>query len=78
MQNKGERLHMAPLPNIKRRYYVFVSELEEVLRVVVADILNHLIYAFHLAVRNLTILHVATYEVTQGTTEVLVTRIREE
>ena len=53
-------------------------ELEEVFRVVVADVFNHLIYALHLAVGNLAILYVAAHEVAQGTTEVLVTRIREE
>ena len=65
-------------PLLLSLFLVYDLELEEVLRVVVADILNHLIYAFHLAVRNLTVFHVAAHEVTQGTTEVLVTRIREE
>ena len=38
-------------------------ELEEVLCVIVADVFDHLVYALHLAVRNLAVLHITTYEV---------------
>ena len=57
---------------------VGILELEEVLGIVVADILNHLTYALHLTVGNLAVLHIAAYEVAQCATEILVARVGEE
>lgn len=39
-------------------------ELEEVLSIVVADIFNHLVYAFHFRCRDFSVLYVASYQVT--------------
>ena len=55
-------------------------EVKEILCVVVADILDHLVDALSLitSVRDHAVLDIVTYEVTEDTTEVLMTRIREE
>ena len=39
-------------------------ELEAVLSIVVADIFNHLVYAFHFRCRDFSVLYVASYQVT--------------
>lgn len=53
-------------------------EVEVVLGIVVADVLNHLAEAFHLTCGDFAILHVLAKEVTQGAAEVLMTRVGEE
>ena len=65
------------------QYSVFsiqFSEFEIVFRVVVADILYHLLYAGFLVtcVRDHTVLDIITEDVAQRAAEVLVTRIAEE
>ena len=53
-------------------------ELEELLGVVITDVLNHLIDAFHFGNGNFTVFHITTYEVTQRAAEIFMTRIGEE
>ena len=53
-------------------------ELKVVLGIVVADILNHLVNTSHFTGWDFTILHIATYQVAEGTTEVLMTGIAQE
>ena len=55
-------------------------EVEVVLRVVVADVLNHLTNALLLisCEWDKTVLDVSTYEVAESTTEVLMTRVGKE
>ena len=51
----------------RQRYYylvILVLEFEEVLGIVVADIFNHLVYAFHFRCRDFSVLYVASYQVT--------------
>ena len=50
-------------------------ELEEVLSIVVADIFNHLVYAFHFRYRNFSVFYVTSYQVTQCTAEIFMTRV---
>ena len=53
-------------------------ELEELLGVVITDVLNHLIDAFHFGNGNFTVFHITAYEVTQRAAEIFMTRIGEE
>ena len=53
-------------------------EVEVVLGIVVADVLNHLVQTLHFAYGDFAILNVLAEEVTEGAAEVLMTRIREE
>ena len=53
-------------------------ELEEILGIIIADIFNHLVYAFHLGDRNFTIFHITAYKIAQCTAEIFMTRIGEE
>lgn len=69
-------------PLLKKSYTVLplllFLEVEVVLGIVVADVLNHLAEAFHLTCGDFAILHVLAKEVTQGAAEVLMTRVGEE
>ena len=47
-------------------------ELEELLGVVITDVLNHLIDAFHFGNGNFTVFHITAYEVTQRAAEVFI------
>lgn len=58
--------------------FLLFLEVEVVLGIVVADVLNHLAEAFHLTCGDFAILHVLAKEVTQGAAEVLMTRVGEE
>ena len=54
------------------------SETEISLRVIVADVLHHLLYEGHFLSWQLAVFHVLTDEVAQATAEVLVARVGEE
>lgn len=54
------------------------SEVEVVLGIVVADVLNHLVQTLHFACGNFAILHILAKEVTEGAAEILMTRVGEE
>ena len=45
---------------------------------IIADIFNHLVYAFHLGNRNFTIFYITAYKITQCTAEIFMARIGEE
>ena len=65
-------------------FYIYVYlynvrlEVKIVLSIVVADVLYHLVEAFHFACRDFAIFHILTEEVTEGTAEILMARVREE
>ena len=54
---------------------VYYLELEEVLSIVIADVFNHLIYTFHFGCWDFSVLYVMSYQITQCTAEIFVTRV---
>ena len=54
---------------------VYYLELEEVLSIVIADVFNHLIYTFHFGCWDFSVLYVTSYQITQCTAEIFVTRV---
>ena len=50
-------------------------KIEIALRIIIADILNHILDSLHLAFRYEPILDIATYKITEDAAEILMARI---